>query len=92
MVNQTIQIQISGKVQHVGFRYSAQKRANDLGINGFVKNLPNGDVYAEVSGSPELLSQFEAWCLHGPPLAKVHHINVEKIDYKEFNSFEIRAW
>lgn len=42
-----ISIRIYGRVQGVGFRVSAQKKADELGITGFVRNEPDGTVYLE---------------------------------------------
>jgi two-component system LytT family response regulator len=44
-------IRITGRVQGVGFRYSARSLASSLGIKGFVRNLPNGEVYIEAEGN-----------------------------------------
>ena len=45
-------ILFSGKVQHVGFRYTAYSIARDLGLTGWVDNLPDGRVEMEVQGQP----------------------------------------
>ncbi|MBR0198857.1 MAG: acylphosphatase [Oscillospiraceae bacterium] len=45
-------ILFSGKVQHVGFRYTAYYIARDLGLTGWVDNLPDGRVEMEVQGRP----------------------------------------
>jgi len=54
----------SGMVQGVGFRYSAQRRAQALGLSGFVRNLPDGRVemvaQGEAEGLQELLGYLEA--------------------------------
>ena len=46
-----------GKVQGVGFRYSATMLANELGLTGWVKNLSNGTVEMQVQGSPQLIDK-----------------------------------
>ena len=45
-------ILFSGKVQHVGFRCTAYYIARDLGLTGWVDNLPDGRVEMEVQGQP----------------------------------------
>ena len=45
----------SGRVQHVGFRYTAYYIARDLGLTGWVDNLPDGRVEMEVQGDVSLL-------------------------------------
>lgn len=43
-------ILFSGRVQHVGFRYTAYYLARDLGLTGWVDNLPDGRVEMEAQG------------------------------------------
>jgi acylphosphatase len=43
----------SGRVQGVGFRYTAHHVAQDYEVAGFVRNLPDGRVEVKVEGSPE---------------------------------------
>lgn len=47
----------SGRVQGVGFRYQASRRATELGLIGWVKNELDGTVQMEVQGSPERIEQ-----------------------------------
>lgn len=72
-----VSITIMGKVQGVGFRYSAIEQALDLGLKGIVKNYDNNKVVIEVEGETELLQKFLKWCHVGPQGAKV-----EKVDYQ----------
>ncbi len=51
-------IVFKGRVQGVGFRWTAIRIASNLGLSGWVRNLDNGDVDCEVQGSPELVSKF----------------------------------
>ncbi len=48
---------ISGKVQGVGFRATTRKIANELGLEGLVRNLRNGDVEVFCEGSEEKINQ-----------------------------------
>ncbi len=47
-----------GRVQGVGFRWTAQNLAQNLGLSGWVRNLLNGDVDCEVQGSPKNVAEF----------------------------------
>ncbi len=47
-----------GRVQGVGFRYTAQRYANDLNLTGYAQNLDNGDVRVEVQGESSLINNF----------------------------------
>jgi acylphosphatase len=59
-------IYVKGRVQGVGFRYSAVREAKRRGIKGFVKNQYDGSVYIEAEGSQEQLLDFVEWCRRGP--------------------------
>jgi len=48
----------SGRVQGVGFRYTALNVAEDYEVAGFVRNLPNGTVEVFAEGSPEQVDTF----------------------------------
>jgi acylphosphatase len=56
--NQELHLIIIGKVQGVGFRYFTQKRANRLGLTGWVKNLADGSVEVTVQGEKATLEEF----------------------------------
>jgi acylphosphatase len=71
-------LRIYGKVQGVFFRKYAQMTAQSLGLGGFVRNEPDGSVYAEVEGSPEAVENFVKWAHRGSPAAQVAHVEVEK--------------
>jgi acylphosphatase len=61
--------------------------AGFYGVHGFVRNLPNGDVYLEAEGEPTVLEEFVKWCKQGPPRAKVTFVDVyggEVVGFKEF--------
>lgn len=90
MKNEGIHCYISGRVQGVFYRDSTRKRAIELGITGFVKNLPDGRVELMAFGSEEKLKELETWLWQGPPRAKVESVTCEKIPAKDnLRSFEI---
>lgn len=55
-----IHVYFSGRVQGVGFRYTAESIARDLGIVGWVKNLSDGKVEVVAEASEERLKEFLA--------------------------------
>jgi acylphosphatase len=67
---------IKGKVQKVGFRYSVVDFVNseNLPINGFVKNLPDGSVQVIAQGDIEALKSLHRFCTKGPPRAEVREV------------------
>ncbi len=88
-MQQTIQIIVSGKVQGVFFRQSTKDFALKLGINGYVKNMANGDVYIKATAAKELLDQLIGQCKTGPDKATVHSIKITEIPLEEFSTFKI---
>lgn len=83
-------IRVTGKVQGVWFRASARKKADELGVTGFVQNEPDGSVYLEAEGTHEALEQLKAWCAAGPPGAMVEQVETSVSGLKHFSVFEIR--
>ena len=69
---------ISGRVQGVGFRRSLVREAAGSGVQGFVRNLPDGRVEAVFLGPSEKVLKLTAWCKKGPLLAKVTGLEVKE--------------
>jgi acylphosphatase len=67
---------ISGHVQGVFYRASAQRQANSLGLRGWVRNLPDGGVEAVFEGEQATVERILAWCRVGPPNAYVTDVDV----------------
>jgi len=85
-----VEIYVSGIVQGVGFRYFTTRVARELGIKGFVKNLPDGRVYIYAVGEEEFLEKFISTVRQGPPLAVVRDVEVRKAEVKQFERFEVK--
>lgn len=85
------QLLISGHVQGVFYRVSAKQQADMLAINGWVRNLSNGQVEVFAEGDEDALMKLTAWCRKGPPGAHVDDVTVTQIqtDERYFN-FVIR--
>jgi acylphosphatase len=82
---------VTGEVQGVSFRYYTKEKAKMLGIKGWIKNLPEGQVEAVFEGLEDKVKEMVEWCKKGPSLSKVNHVRVEFRDYKqEFDEFERR--
>lgn len=84
-------ITVRGKVQAVGFRFSAMEAAYRFGIRGFVKNADADRVYIEAEGDPDKMELFLGWCRKGPVGARVESISIQEGPVKHFTSFEIVA-
>ncbi|PKK85259.1 MAG: acylphosphatase [Thermoplasmata archaeon HGW-Thermoplasmata-1] len=85
-----VRIIAAGGVQGVWYRASAQKRAVELGLAGWVKNLPDGSVEAVFEGEPQNVRAILEWCGRGPPAARVDSLKVfHERASGEFLAFEI---
>ena len=80
---------ISGKVQGVCFRSSAEDEANRLGLTGYARNLPSGEVEILIQGYEEHLLLFIEWAKKGPSGARVEEVKVNWSEpTQEYNEFE----
>ncbi len=84
-----LNITVKGRVQGVGFRWSAQRAANTFGVKGMVKNMSDGSVYIEAEGSELQLSEFIKWCNNGPPMAHVSTVTFIEGNLKNFTEFSL---
>ena len=67
---------ISGCVQGVGFRFFTEAAAMREGIDGWVRNLPDGRVEVAAEGDADAMDRFERSVRHGPPAARVDDVDV----------------
>ena len=74
---QAYHVNASGKVQGVYYRASTAKKAQSLGLSGWVKNLADGRVELFAQGPSEPLDKLITWCKKGPVLAKVSNLECE---------------
>ncbi|MBX3002954.1 MAG: acylphosphatase [Anaerolineales bacterium] len=82
--------EVSGGVQGVGFRYFVWQTARQLGLTGWVRNLPNGTVELLAEGPRPQLEQLARAVGSGPPAADVHSCTLRWPPASgEFASFEI---
>ena len=82
-------IYIKGRVQGVGYRWSAANEAISRDITGFVRNLSDGSVYIEAEGTREQLDSFLDWCRRGPPLSNVRSVKFETGNPEGYDDFRI---
>lgn len=86
-----IHITVSGRVQGVFFRASTREAAGNLGLLGWVRNLPDGRVEAVFEGEEELLLRILEWCRQGPPGALPEGVDFRWEDFQgEFQDVRIR--
>ena len=88
--NQTaIYVQVQGRVQGVGFRFSALREAQRLSLNGWVRNTSDGDVEAWVEGPPDKLTAFCVWLHKGPPFSRVDKVIEEDVKPRGYKDMRI---
>jgi acylphosphatase len=72
---QQVHVIIDGRVQGVGFRYATFRRAVELGLSGWVRNLHDGRVEAEFEGPRDALDEMIEWCRRGPSFSRVTRVD-----------------
>lgn len=86
-----VHLWIEGRVQGVFFRSSTLEQAVRWGVKGWVRNCPDGTVEVVAEGPRKNIDDLVAWCHHGPPGAKIHHVQLKWEDNQdEFKDFRIR--
>ena len=71
-----VRLRIEGRVQGVWFRAWTVEQARTLGLDGWVRNLPDGAVEAVLAGHRERVDRMTVLCRRGPPLARVSEVTV----------------
>lgn len=86
-----LHVWVSGRVQGVFFRQSTETFARELGLAGWVRNLPDGRVEAIAEGDATALERLVAFCHEGPPAARVDDVEVTwEAPTGEFSTFATR--
>lgn len=75
-----VRLTIRGHVQGVWFRASTRERALELGLTGWVRNVHDGTVQAEVQGHPEAIDTLVEFVHQGPPRADVRDVDATEVD------------
>jgi acylphosphatase len=86
---------ITGMVQGVKYRATAQREARRRDLAGWVRNEPDGTVLIDVEGDPAAVDAFLTWCAEGPPGARVATVATTVTDpagYEEFTILRSERW
>jgi len=70
-------IRVIGIVQGVYFRNTAKRKADELGLSGVVRNMPDGSVHIVCEGDEKDVAHLIEWCKLGPPGARVDRVDTE---------------
>lgn len=84
-----VHVVISGRVQGVWYRGSMEDRAVRLGLAGWVRNLPDGDVEAVIEGPSLAVDELLAWCRRGPSGARVQSVRSSEEPAQGLTDFRI---
>jgi acylphosphatase len=86
-----VEVLVGGRVQGVGYRNFAQRRAWDRRLTGYAVNLPDGRVKIRAEGDVEAIEQFVRDLGEGPPLARVDRVDVSSVPFSgRYHEFGIR--
>jgi acylphosphatase len=84
------EIRIYGRVQGVGFRYSARNQARSLGLKGWVENRPDGSVVTTIQGEEPDCHTYIQWCREGSGYSWVERIEMREMQPGNLQSFIVR--
>ncbi len=77
MEKASVKVRVEGLVQGVYFRWNTREKALELGVQGWVRNLPDGAVEVMAEGERDALERLVEWCRQGPPEAVVRRVEME---------------
>ena len=80
---------VRGRVQGVGFRYSAVREAQRLAVKGWVRNVYDGDVEVWAEGPAGKLTLFLAWLRRGPQFSRVDSVEKDDREPKGYLDFTV---
>jgi acylphosphatase len=83
-------VRVTGRVQGVFFRAWTREQAKALGLNGWVRNCPDGSVEALVEGEAEPVDQLVDLMRRGPSGARVDNLEIVEAEPEQLSSFDVR--
>jgi acylphosphatase len=82
---------VSGRVQGVGFRWFVLRAARACGVEGDVRNLPDGRVEVRARGNASNLARLLEDIRQGPPSSRVDDVEESVLDPEvSFDGFDVR--
>ena len=81
---------VQGRVQGVFYRAKTQKKAEALGLVGWVRNCSDGSVEIHAEGDKAKLEELITWCRRGPALASVSNVDLSWVEAEGLGAFDIR--
>jgi len=84
-------IRLYGRVQGVFLRQWSVHQARELGVAGWVRNMPNGSVEAYLTGPDEAVSAMVERLRQGPAAARIEDVSVEEAAVEDIDGFSVRV-
>jgi acylphosphatase len=81
---------VSGRVQGVFYRSTAQKKAKELNLTGWTHNLSDGRVEVLICGEKDAVETMREWLWDGPSAADVTEVDATEIPWESHSHFEVR--
>ena len=85
----SVHLIVSGKVQGVFFRSNTGRKAAELGLAGYARNLEDGTVEVAVEGDEGKVQELIEFIRKNPGYSKVENIRITHKEPENFKSFEI---
>ena len=85
-----IHVYVSGQVQGVFYRAECRRKAQELGVGGFARNLPDGRVEAAFEGEDDAVDAMVRWCHEGTSYAEVASVDAAEEQPKGDRDFRVR--
>ncbi|MCK4961054.1 MAG: acylphosphatase [Anaerolineales bacterium] len=86
----SVRATVYGRVQGVFLRAFVEEHAQQLGLRGYVRNLPSGDVEVVAEGERERVEKLVGYLKMGPPAAIVDRVVVSWSEYTgNYSSFRV---
>jgi acylphosphatase len=80
---------VSGLVQGVGYRAWTVRQAQRLGLAGWVRNMPSGEVETLAQGDKKSLDAFVEALNSGPPYSRVDRVTVQTVQLANLSGFNV---
>jgi DNA ligase D-like protein (predicted 3'-phosphoesterase) len=88
---QAVRVSVSGRVQGVGFREAAMRRAAELGVLGWVRNEQDGTVAVHAEGPGQAVAGLLEFLGTGPPGAAVEQLSSSDVPAEGHEQFAVRG-
>jgi len=86
-----VRLIVRGEVQGVGLRYATVGRARELGVMGWVRNGPDGEVLVHAEGAEAAVAELTEFLREGLPGARVEAVDAEPVKVEGHEQFAIRG-